>query len=299
MFTRVAAYFEKNAKYCPYEEDTAGYIQFWKNETERRRKGVQARCKVYHADVDEYFNPNTSEIRKKQLRHYVRITGDHYNYINYGRIERTPSPAERLELDKKGLIATNTVPGFPRFWDADYWYFKADEFAIRNKKNEAIAKARRKGMSYKRGSQSANRVNLNKAVTVVLAADIIDYLTDPEATADMAKKNLIWYETQTYWKRGFLSEGTDSLELGYKKAKEGNKKFGFQSKILSVAIGRNESAAIGKKAIDIDFEEAGKSPNLQAAWNVTLNNIESGAIKIGWKNTLKLSFKNNQLSLQR
>lgn len=280
-FTAVAEYYEKHQVYCPYEEGTYGYDQFWDRETKRRRKGVQARCKVYHKDIDEYFNPKTTELRKQQLRHYVRITGDHYNYINYGRIERTPSPEERIALDKKGLIATNTVPGFPRFWDADYWYFKSDEFAIRNKKNEAIAKARRKGMSYKRGSQSANRVNLNRAVTVVLAADIIDYLTDPEATADMAKKNLIWYETQTYWKRGFLSEGTDSLELGYKKAKEGNKKFGFQSKILSVAIGRNESAAIGKKAIDIDFEEAGKSPNLQSAWNVTLNNIESGAIKIG------------------
>lgn len=281
VFTKVAKYHDKHGKYCPYEEGTIKYEQFWRKETERRRKGVQAKCKVYYKDIEEYFNPKTTEKRKDELRHYIRITGDHYNYINYGRIERTPTDEERRELDRMGLIAVNTLPGFPRFWDADYWYFKADEFAIRNKKNETIGKSRRKGMSYKRGSQAANRVNLNKAVTVVFAADIIDYLTDPEATADMAKKNLSWYETQTYWKRGFLSEAADSIELGYKKSKEGNKKYGFQSKILSVAIGRNESAAIGKKAIDIDFEEAGKCPNLQAAWNVTLNNIESGAIKIG------------------
>jgi len=281
VFTKVADYYNIHEKYCPYEEGTAGYNAFWQTETMRRRKGVQARCKVYHADVIEYFDPETTEVRKNQLRHYVRITGDHYNYLNYGRIERTPSPEERLQLDLKGQIATQTVPGFPRFWDADYWYFKTDEFIIRNKKNSCMAKARRKGLSYKRGSQSANRVNLNKAVTVVLAADILNYLTDPEATADMAKKNLNWYETQTYWKRGFLSEDKANIELGYKKRREGNKKYGFQSKILSVAIGRNESAAIGKKAIDIDFEEAGRSPNLQNAWNVTLSNIESGAIKIG------------------
>lgn len=281
IFTKAAIYHQKHGKYCPYEEGTDKYTAFWREETERRRKGVQARCKLYYKDIDEYFNPNTSDVRRKELRHYVRITGDHYNYLNYGRIERTPSAEERIELDRKGLIATNTVPGFPRFWDADYWYYKMDEFVIRNKKNLCLAKARRKGVSYKRGSQSANRVNLNKSTTVVLAADILDYLTDPEATADMAKKNLNWYETETYWKRGFLSESLSFIELGFKKSKEGNKKYGYLSKIISVAIGRNESAAIGKKAIDIDFEEAGKSPNLQKAWNVTLNNIESGAIKIG------------------
>lgn len=280
-FTEVADYFIKNKKYCPYEEDTDKYFQFWDRETKRRRKGVQARCKVYFRDIEEYFNPKTSAVKREQLRHYVRITGDHYNYLNYGRIERTPNPEERADLDSKGLISVNTVAGFPRFWDADYWYYKTDEFIIRNKRNNTVAKARRKGISYKRGSQVANTVNLNKAVTVVMAADIIDYLTDPEATADMAKKNLTWYEDMTYWRRGFLSESIDNIELGYKKSKEGNKKYGFRSKVISVAIGRNESAAIGKKAIAIDFEESGRSPNLQNAWNVTLNNIESGAIKIG------------------
>lgn len=280
-FRQTAIYYDEHKRYCPYDIDDDRYIKFWDRETQRRRKGIQARCKVYFKDIEEYFNPKTNEVRKKQLRHYVRITGDHYNYINYGRIERTPTDEERIELDKQGKISVKTVPGFPRFWDADYWYYKADEFIIHNKRNNVIAKARRKGMSYKRGNQAANRVNMNKAVTVLLAADILDYLTDPEATADMVKKNLDWLETQTYWKRGYLSESLTSIELGYKKTKEGNKKYGFRSKVLSVAIGRNESAPVGKKAIDIDFEESGKSPNVQNSLNVTLSNMESGAIKIG------------------
>lgn len=281
IFSRVAEYFRINGKYCPYEEGTEKAKDFWRVETERRRKGVEARCKLYFKDIDEYYDSKTSPARKKELLHYVRITGDHYDYLNYGVIERTPSDEERTQLINEGRIQVQTLPGQPRFWDADYWYFKVDEFIILNKKNLCLAKARRKGVSYKRASQSANRVNLNKAVTVVLAADILDYLTDSEATADMAKKNLDHYEIHTYWKRGYLSESLDNIELGYKRKKEGNKKYGFRSKILSVAIGRNESAAVGKKAIDIDFEEAGKSPNLQKAWNVTLSNIESGAIKIG------------------
>jgi hypothetical protein len=281
IFSRVGDYHRINDKYCPYEEGTDKYEKFWRRETERRRKGVKAKCKLYFKDIDEYFNPKTTEERKKELLHYVRITGDHYNYLNYGVIERTPSDEEKIEFIREGRHQVNTVAGRPRFWDADYWYFKTDEFIIRNEKNMCLAKARRKGVSYKRASSAANRVNMNKNVTVVLAADILDYLTDPEATADMAKKNLEHYENTTYWKRGFLSESLEAIELGYKRKKEGNKKYGFRSKILAVAIGRNESAAVGKKAIDIDFEEAGKSPNLQKAWNVTLSNIEVGAKHIG------------------
>jgi hypothetical protein len=98
----------------------------------------------------------------------------------------------------------------------------------------------------------------------------------------MVKVNLDWYEDKTYWRRGYLSENFDKgIELGYKKSKEGQKAFGFRSKLLSVAIGKNESAAVGKKAIETDFEEAGKCPNLQKALDVMMSNSESGAMRIG------------------
>lgn len=280
-FSRAADHFMHFGTYCEAHPGTPAYTKFWKNETNRRRKGAVGKCKLYFKDIDEYFNPNTTEERKEELLHDLRITGDHYNYLNYGRIERTPNPKERAILDAQGLFKVETIPGFPRFWDGDYWNFKIDEFIGNNKYNLTKAKARRKGFSYKRGSQAANTLNLNRGVTVVLAADIIDYLTDPEATTDMAKKNLDWLESNTYWRRGYISESIESIELGYKKKTEGNKKFGFRSKLISVAIGRNESAAVGKKAIEIDFEESGKSPNLQKALDVTLSNLESGAVIVG------------------
>jgi len=281
IFSRTADHFMKFGTYCEAQVDSPEYNKFWNRETARRKRGATAKCKLYYKDINEYFNDKTTEVRKKELLHDLRITGDHYNYLNYGRIERTPNEIERKKLDSEGLYKVETVPGFPRSWDGDYWNFKIDEFIGNNKYHLAKAKARRKGFSYKRGSQAANTLNLNKGVTVVLAADIIDYLTDPEATTDMAKKNLDWLETNTYWRRGYISESMESIELGYKKKNEGNKKFGYRSKLLSVAIGRNESAAVGKKAIEIDFEESGKSPNLQKALDVTLSNVESGAIVVG------------------
>ena len=281
IFSRVADFYEKHGCYCLEPDDSPNIVKFWQREMDRRVKGVQAYCKLYIKDIPAYLAAK-SDAERKALLHKVRITGDHYNYLNYGRIERAPNEKERKQLDKEGRFKVNTVEGFPRFWDGDYWNFKIDELIANNSCNLCKAKARRKGFSYKRGSQAANTINANKNVTVTLAADQMDYLTEKGATSYMVKVNLDWYEDKTYWRRGYLSENFDKgIELGYKKSKEGQKAFGFRSKLLSVAIGKNESAAVGKKAIETDFEEAGKCPNLQKALDVMMSNSESGAMRIG------------------
>lgn len=281
IFSRVADFYEKHGCYCLEPDDSPNAVKFWQREMDRRVKGVQAYCKLYIKDIPAYLAAK-SDAERKALLHKVRITGDHYNYLNYGRIERAPNEKERKQLDKEGRFKVNTVEGFPRFWDGDYWNFKIDELIANNSCNLCKAKARRKGFSYKRGSQAANTINANKNVTVTLAADQMDYLTEKGATSYMVKVNLDWYEDKTYWRRGYLSESFDKgIELGYKKSKEGQKAFGFRSKLLSVAIGKNESAAVGKKAIETDFEEAGKCPNLQKALDVMMSNSESGAMRIG------------------
>lgn len=281
IFSRVADFYEKHGCYCLEPDDSPNAIKFWQREMDRRVKGVQAYCKLYIKDIPAYLAAK-SDAERKALLHKIRITGDHYNYLNYGRIERAPNEKERKQLDKEGRFKVNTVEGFPRFWDGDYWNFKIDELIANNSCNLCKAKARRKGFSYKRGSQAANTINANKNVTVTLAADQMDYLTEKGATSYMVKVNLDWYEDKTYWRRGYLSENFDKgIELGYKKSKEGQKAFGFRSKLLSVAIGKNESAAVGKKAIETDFEEAGKCPNLQKALDVMMSNSESGAMRIG------------------
>lgn len=281
IFSRVADFYEKHGTYCLAPEDSPAYKKFWQREMDRRLKGVIAYCKLYTKDIPAYLAATTEEERQALL-HPLRITGDHYNYLNYGRIERAPNEEELKQLRREGKDKVKTIEGFPRFWDGDYWNFKIDELIANNTYNLCKAKARRKGFSYKRGSQAANTLNANKNVTVILAADIMDYLTDKGATSYMAKVNLDWYENNTYWKRGYLSENFEKgIELGYRKSKEGQKAFGFRSKLLSVAIGKNESAAVGKKAIETDFEEAGKCPNLQKALNVIRSNAESGGTRIG------------------
>lgn len=279
--SKVADTFDEYGTYCDYDPSTPAYESFWQRETSRRKKGVFIKAKLYYKDIPKFFDANTTDEERESLLQPLRITGAHYTYLNYGRIERTPNDKERARLKREGAEHVETVMGFPRYWDGDYWNFKIDEFIANNKFHLTKAKARRKGFSYKRGSQAANTINLFPNVTVTLAADQLAYLTDKGATTFMAKKCLDHFEEHTFWKRGYISEVIDDILMGYRVSTKGLKNFGWLSNLYSVAIGKNESAAVGKKAIEIDFEEAGKCPNLQKALDVTLSNTESGAISVG------------------
>lgn len=256
--SKAADTFDEYGTYCDYDPSTPAYESFWQRETSRRKKGVFIKAKLYYKDIPKFFDANTTDEERESLLQPLRITGAHYTYLNYGRIERTPNDKERARLKREGAEHVETVMGFPRYWDGDYWNFKIDEFIANNKFHLTKAKARRKGFSYKRGSQAANTINLFPNVTVTLAADQLAYLTDKGATTFMAKKCLDHFEEHTFWKRGFISESIDDILLGYRVSSKGLKNFGWLSNLYSVAIGKNESAAVGKKAIEIDFEEAGK-----------------------------------------
>lgn len=279
--SKAADTFDEYGTYCDYDPSTPAYESFWQRETSRRKKGVFIKAKLYYKDIPKFFDANTTDEERESLLQPLRITGAHYTYLNYGRIERTPNDKERARLKREGAEYVETVMGFPRYWDGDYWNFKIDEFIANNKFHLTKAKARRKGFSYKRGSQAANTINLFPNVTVTLAADQLAYLTDKGATTFMAKKCLDHFEEHTFWRRGYISEAIDDILLGYRVSTKGLKNFGWMSNLYSVACGKNESAAVGKKAIEIDFEEAGKFPNLQKVLDVTLSNTESGAISVG------------------
>lgn len=256
--SKAADTFDEYGTYCDYDPSTPAYESFWQRETSRRKKGVFVKAKLYYKDIPKFFDANTTDEERESLLQPLRITGAHYTYLNYGRIERTPNDKERARLKREGAEHVETVMGFPRYWDGDYWNFKIDEFIANNKFHLTKAKARRKGFSYKRGSQAANTINLFPNVTVTLAADQLAYLTDKGATTFMAKKCLDHFEEHTFWRRGYISEVIDDILLGYRVSTKGLKNFGWMSNLYSVACGKNESAAVGKKAIEIDFEEAGK-----------------------------------------
>lgn len=260
-FTKLG--FSGKEAYAGAREGTEKYNNFWRIEKERRRKGMIAPCKVTRSGKIESLH----------------ITGDHYFYLNYSRMIRVPTQEEKEILLKAGR-KSKKITDFPQFRDGDYWRFKLDQFARVNGFNICNGKARRKGYSYGRSAEGANTLNDNPDVTVIFVAFDLGYLTDSGATADMLKRNLDWLETNTIWRRGFLGESITNIETGYKKTGD-HRKYGYRSKALSVSCQHNTSAAIGKDAIEIDFEEAGKNRNLRKTLDVTLSATEAGDEKVG------------------
>lgn len=282
VFCQVADHFDKYKRYCDFKEGTIEYTQFWKRETTRRRKGMTTNCKLLVSDILLYFNDNTSDIVKESLLKPLRITGTHYNYLNYARIDRTRNQQEIKEALQKGINPNTTIEAFPRFWDGDYWKHKLDEFILRNAFNACDAKARRKGFTFKESNDSAHEFNLNPNTYIIHAAfDSDKYLTRKGALTHLTKRNIDWYENHTYWRRGLVKEDLDNIISGFKKRSEGNKIYGDQSSIISVSLQKNTSAAAGQTAARIKFEESGVNSVLQESLNITMSTTEVGGVKVG------------------
>ena len=273
-------FFEENKTYCEYKRGTVKYDDFWIEEARRRKLGYTANCKLLYKDIDKYENA-LSDKDRVDLLHPIRISGHHYHYLNYGRMMITPTQEQMdLSIANHGVITDNYIEGFPRMWDGDYWNFKLDEFIFNNGLHSSKGKARGKGYSFKRANQAANTMNLYKKTTIVLLAYEDKYLTSGDGTTVMLREALEWLEQNTYWKRGLGKEELENLWLGVKLGNS-HKIRGWQSKALSFSLRNNESAAVGKRAREIDFEEAGVCPNLIEAIKVTMNSMEVGSTKIG------------------
>jgi hypothetical protein len=282
VFSEVADHFDKYGRYCDYKKDSEEYNKFWKRETERRRKGMISNCKLLIKDIPLYFNDNIKQELKDLLLKPLRITGTHYNYLNYSRIDRTRNEKERKIAIEKGINPNKTIEGFPRFWDGSYWKSKIDEFSLNNGFNNCNSKARRKGYSFDESGDSANEINLNKNTYIIHAAfDSDKYLIRKGALTYLTKRNLDWYENNTYWRRGYVKEELDNIITGYKIRTEGNKSFGFQSSLVSVSLQKNTSAAAGQTSSRIKFEESGVNAVLQQALDITLSTTEVGANRVG------------------
>ncbi|MCK4501087.1 hypothetical protein KAU11_11365, partial [Candidatus Babeliales bacterium] len=280
-FRRAAMFHDVHKRYSFTEKRSREYKQFWREETKRRRFGMTSNCKLLKSDVAEYYHPNTTKEEKESLLKPLHITGDHYNYLNYSRIMRTRNEVELLEIKKRGI--TTKIPkkaAFPRFWDGDYWNYKVDLLANSNGFNLVKGKARRKGYSFKAAADSANVVNLVPDISVLHAAYKENYLIKKGMLTYMTKANLDWYELETYWHRGYISESLKELETGY-KLPTSNITHGFKSKLISSACERDESALMGKDAYKIKIEEAGKFPNLLSVMGVTLSTLETGDMNTG------------------
>lgn len=250
LFNEPARTYQATGKYTQFKVDSIPHRQFRRRECDRRRNGFSAPC---------WQNPDGSI-------EDIWITGAHYNFLNYTRMERT---------DESSVIITNhgatakKIYSFPSFIDAQFWTFQIIEFCRRNGLHLIIDKTRRGGFSYIMASDSSNEVNLSKHKVVIHVAADNKYLTKQGGLSDFAVNNLKFYEEKTPFKRGIFSLTADSFKLGYRMKNGVEADDSWSSSLLSVSANNNPDCAIGKDAVTIKVEELSTMQNFDDFMNVT------------------------------
>lgn len=250
LFNEPARTYQATGKYTQFKFDSIPHRQFRRRECDRRRNGFSAPC---------WQNPDGSI-------EDIWITGAHYNFLNYTRMERT---------DESSVIITNhgatakKIYSFPSFIDAQFWTFQIIEFCRRNGLHLIIDKTRRGGFSYIMASDSSNEVNLSKHKVVIHVAADNKYLTKQGGLSDFAVNNLKFYEEKTPFKRGIFSPTADSFKLGYRMKNGVEADDSWSSSLLSVSANNNPDCAIGKDAVTIKVEELSTMQNFDDFMNVT------------------------------
>lgn len=250
LFNEPARTYQATGKYTQFKVDSIPHRQFRRRECDRRRNGFSAPC---------WQNPDGSI-------EDIWITGAHYNFLNYTRMERT---------DESSVIITNhgatakKIYSFPSFIDTQFWTFQIIEFCRRNGLHLIIDKTRRGGFSYIMAADSSNEVNLSKHKVVIHVAADNKYLTKQGGLSDFAVNNLKFYEEKTPFKRGIFSPTADSFKLGYRMKNGVEADDSWSSSLLSVSANNNPDCAIGKDAVTIKVEELSTMQNFDAFMNVT------------------------------
>lgn len=252
------------------------------------KHGVYTRADPRSAEFTAYWDEEERRCKDGYSVGGIHITGEHYGYLNYAQIQVTQddSKFDLKERSKDGhtqkakRIAATKKEIFPDFYDGDYHYFTAKEFAREQGLHLCVGKARRKGYSYKNGWIANNRYNLyEKSVTVIGAFDS-SYLY-PRGTMQMVKEYMDFINKHTDWKKERLINRKEHVKSGFNivgKVED----YGFQSEVIAVSFGpANPGAARGKDGTLFMFEEAGKFPNLLEALTSTAPAVEDGIYVTG------------------
>lgn len=250
LFNEAARTYQATGKYTQFKVDSIPHRQFRRRECDRRRNGFSAPC---------WQNPDGSI-------EDVWITGGHYNFLNYTRMERTDESS--VIVTEHGATAKK-IYSFPSFIDAQFWTWQIIEFCRRNGLHLIIDKTRRGGFSYIMAADSSNEVNLSKHKVVIHVAADNKYLIKQGGLSDFAVNNLKFFEEKTPFKRGIYSPTTDSFKLGYRMRNGVEADDSWSSSLLSVSANNNPDCAIGKDAVTIKVEELSTMQNFDEFMNVT------------------------------
>lgn len=256
-FRKPALTFIETGSYCSYPKGTTEYYAFWDKEMEYCING-------YTADDGDY------------------ITGYNYFYLNYCPIQRIVYKEITNKQGKVELKRTREQ-AFPDFYDYDYYYFLAIEQASQEGKHLCVAKARRKGYSYKGGSMLCRNFFLIPGSKSYVYASNKQYLTD-DGILTKAWDYMDFVDEHTAWGKKRQVANTSMRRRASMLVTDefGNKiEVGYKSEIIGVSLKDNPDAVRGKAGMLILWEEAGTFAELAQAWQIARPSVEQDGVAFG------------------
>lgn len=227
-FREAAATFEKDGCYTKYPKGCKPFRDYW---TEQLRRMVEG------YEVNGY-----------------RITGDHYYFLNFYRMETVPD-------DEKSGSGRNE--SFPSFFSKQYEWFHYVEMAEKLHKDACALKSRGVGWSEMTAAMAVRPYTTNRKYRTLLTCSAQTKL-DP--LKDKCWLQLNWLNRNTNTGLKHLRQKKDNYDT--KRASmvdsEGNE-YGWLSEIDSVVADTADKIR-GDRVDRLVYEEAGSNKQLAKSW---------------------------------
>ena len=218
----------------------------------------------------EYWDEQTKRCLEGYTIGGITVTGRYYHYLNFTQIRAKA-------IDKFGR--ERKILTFPSFLDIDYYYYWEVEHAMDEGKGLCVAKARRKGFSYKNAQLCAYDFNFVRDSVSVIGAYLEEY---SKATMRMSLDMLNFTNKNTAWSKRRNPDKQDFVKARFKEFVNGQEVWaGYNSELYTLTFHSNTSAAIGKSITLMLWEEAGKWPNIIDSYDLTLPTFVDGEITTG------------------
>lgn len=249
-FRQAAIHFKEHGCYTLAPRGTTDYNRYWEQETDRCLNG--------------YVAPDGDS-----------ITGYHYFYLNYSPIMRL---VETTYTDRYGVERTRRerIFEFPNFWDGDYYYFNAIEEAEESGKHMAVLKCRQRGYSFKGASMLVRNYALIPGSKNFAVASEQKFLVG-DGLLTKAWQIMDFIDKNTAWSKQRLTATRLERVSGFKVKDEFGKETeqGYLSSITGITLKNDPERLRGTRGKLVLFEEAGKFPGLETAWQIERPAVET------------------------
>lgn len=227
-FREMAIIYNTTGKYTEYPKGRKLYNDLWDREYDRCENGLT---------IGKY-----------------RITGDHYFFLNYYRMD---------VINEDAIAGAGRSEAFPGFLSKQYEFFHYVEMAEKLHKDVCILKARGIGLSEIVASLAVRPYTTHRGYKVLLTCSADTKLTPLK---NKCWKNLDWLNTHTNggMRHARLVVNNADTKRASLKTPDGTE-YGWGSEINSVVADTSDKIR-GDRIDRLIYEEAGSNKNLTESW---------------------------------